>query len=60
MKIAIDKNSINLVKPNNDYIYLFDKEPLEELLNTGFIIATSISTLPFDFFLFTYRFLLVS
>ena len=35
MKIAIDKNSINLVKPNNDYIYLFDKEPLEELLNTG-------------------------
>ena len=32
MKIAIDKNSISAVKDNNEYIYLFDNEPLEELL----------------------------
>ena len=32
MKIAIDKNSLNAVEPNNEYIYLFDKESLEELL----------------------------
>lgn len=35
MKIAIDKNSISVVKPNNEYVYLFNNEPLEELLNTG-------------------------
>lgn len=35
MKIAVDKNSINAVKSNNEYIYLFDKEPLEELINTS-------------------------
>lgn len=34
MKIAVDKNSINAVKSNNEYIYLFDKEPLEKLLDT--------------------------
>lgn len=35
MKIAIDKNSISSIKPNNEYIYLFDNEPLEDLINTG-------------------------
>lgn len=35
MKIAIDKETINLVKPNEDYIYLFDNEPIEDLINTG-------------------------
>ena len=35
MKIAIDKNSINAVKDNNnEYIYLFDDENLHELLDT--------------------------
>lgn len=34
MKIAVDKNTLSAVKDNNEYIYLFDKEPLEELLNT--------------------------
>ena len=33
MKIAIDKNSISAIKPNNEYIYLFDNETLDELLN---------------------------
>ena len=32
MIIAIDKNSIGAIKPDNEYIYLFDDEPLEELL----------------------------
>ena len=32
MKIGIDKNSIDAIEPKNDYIYLFDNEPLEELL----------------------------
>ena len=33
MKIAIDKNSINAFKnDNNEYIYLFDDETYEELL----------------------------
>ena len=32
MRIGIDKNSISAIKPNNEYIYLFDDEPLEELL----------------------------
>lgn len=32
MKIAVDKKSINAVKTNNEYVYLFDKEPLNELL----------------------------
>ena len=35
MKIAVDKKTINAVKPNNEYIYLFDNEPLEDLINTG-------------------------
>ena len=39
MKIAVDKNSISAVKDSNEYIYLFDKEPLEELLRTGKVIA---------------------
>ena len=32
MKIAIDKNSINTINPNNDYIYLFDNEKYEDLI----------------------------
>lgn len=32
MKIAVDKNTLEAVKDNNEYIYIFDKEPLEELL----------------------------
>ena len=35
MKIAVDKNTINSAKLNEDYIYLFDNESLDELLNTG-------------------------
>ena len=35
MKIAVDKKTINAVKPNNEYIYLFDKEPIDELIKTG-------------------------
>lgn len=33
MKIAVDKNSIGAVKAGNEYIYLFDDEPLKELLD---------------------------
>ena len=33
MVIAVDKNSINIVKKdNNEYIYLFDNETLDDLL----------------------------
>ena len=32
MKIAIDKKSVSAIEPNNEYIYLFDKEPLDDLL----------------------------
>ena len=32
MRIAVDKNSIDLVEPSNEYIYLFDDEELEKLL----------------------------
>lgn len=32
MTIAIDKNTKEAIKEDNKYIYLFDKEPLEELL----------------------------
>ena len=36
MKIAIDKNSIGIVKKdNNEYIYLFDNEDYNDLLKTG-------------------------
>ena len=36
MKIAVDKNSLEAVKKNNnEYIYLFDDEPLDDLLDTG-------------------------
>ena len=35
MKVAIDKDTINISKKvNNEYIYLFDKESLEVLINT--------------------------
>ena len=35
MKIAIDKHSIDVVrKDGHEYIYIFDKEPLEKLINT--------------------------
>lgn len=37
MKVAIDKNCINKIKDFKkfEYIYVFDKEPIEELLNLG-------------------------
>ena len=35
MKIAVDKNTLSAVKDNNEYIYLFDYEPLDELINTN-------------------------
>ena len=35
MKIAIDKNSISAIKKGNEYIYLFDDEPLQDLLKTN-------------------------
>lgn len=36
MKIAIDKNSVGIVKKdNNEYIYLFDNEDYKDLLETG-------------------------
>lgn len=36
MRIAIDKNSINIVKKDkNEYIYLFDNEDYKDLLKTG-------------------------
>ena len=35
MKIAVDKNTLNAVKNNSDYIYIFDNESLEELLKTN-------------------------
>ena len=36
MKFAIDKNSLNIAKKDsNDYIYLFDDELLDELIETG-------------------------
>ena len=34
MKIGIDKNTLDAVKDNNEYIYIFNEEPLEELINT--------------------------
>jgi len=33
MKIAIDKNSLGAIKNNNEYIYIYDNEPLNELLS---------------------------
>ena len=36
MKVAIDKNSVNIAKKNsNEYVYLFDNEELDELLKTN-------------------------
>ena len=32
MRIAIDKKSISAIKPGNEYIYLFNNEPIDELL----------------------------
>lgn len=34
MKIAVDKNSLKVVNNKNEFIYLFDNEPLEDLLKT--------------------------
>ena len=33
MLIAVDKDSLKAVKSNNNYVYLFDNESLEDLLN---------------------------
>lgn len=36
MRIAVDKNSLNIVKKdNNEYIYLFDNEDYKDLLDIG-------------------------
>ena len=35
MLIAVDKKSLCAIKPNNEYIYLFDDEPLDDLLKTN-------------------------
>ena len=36
MRIAVDKNSLKAVKEDdNEYIYLFDREPLKDLLETN-------------------------
>ena len=35
MKIGIDKNSLKAVDNKNEFIYLFENEPLEDLLKTG-------------------------
>lgn len=32
MIIAVDKNTLNVVNSNNEYVYLFDDEPLKDLL----------------------------
>lgn len=34
MKIAVDKTNYNLIKDNNEYIYLFENESLKDLLKT--------------------------
>lgn len=36
MRIAIDKNSLDVVNDKDDFIYLFDNESLEELLSLNF------------------------
>ena len=33
MKIAIDKNSLKAIKPGNEYIYIFNDESLQELID---------------------------
>ena len=35
MRIAVNKNSYQVADNKNDYIYLFENETLEELLETG-------------------------
>lgn len=35
MKIAVDKTNYNLIKDNNEYIYLFENETLKDLLKTN-------------------------
>ena len=35
MRIAIDKNSIGAVKDGNEYIYVFDNEPFNDLISTN-------------------------
>ena len=32
MRIAVDKTSINAIKPNNEYVYLYDNESYDELI----------------------------
>lgn len=34
MKIAVDKHNYKEIKDNNEYIYLFDNEPLKDLIET--------------------------
>lgn len=33
MKIAVDKNSLSAIKKSNEYIYIYDNEPLNKLLS---------------------------
>ena len=33
MTVAVDKNSKHIINDKHDYIYLFDDEPLDELLS---------------------------
>ena len=35
MKIAVDKNSLEAVDNKNEFIYLYEDEPIEKLLETG-------------------------
>lgn len=35
MRIAIDKTGLELIEPTNEYIYIYDKEPLSELIKRG-------------------------
>lgn len=34
MKIAVDKDSLNVVKNDKEYVYLFDKQPFDDLIKT--------------------------
>ena len=35
MKISVDRNSYEVANKDNEYIYIFEDEPLEELMKTG-------------------------
>lgn len=57
MKVAIDKNTINQIKDltEHEYIYVFDREPLTELLSLGlhcvykaFLDEVDINLTPYD------------